>query len=299
MTKKCFFVISIPVATHPLSSALIFTRYFSADKFATNARYRWDSASRGDTPFVILQWTLSGEGRYEDDRGIATVPKDHAFISIVPERSCYCYPPEAQEPWVFDWLNFHGRLSHQLFQALREEFGPVIPLASGGTASAALQRLIAAISKTKQSDRWQASRHAYDFILEWWREVEQPPASAEAGLERAIRFCREHFREQHGIKEIAAEAGMSREHFSRLFSERLKETPAAYLRRLRLVEATTLLDQTRLPLAEIAFRSGFYSTRHFLQAFQRTFNENPTARRRRMSRRKGVGKSVRTFPNPA
>ncbi len=292
-------MISSFVKANPLSSALLFSRYFSASKTATNARYRWDSSIRGDTPFVILQWTRSGEGRYEDKNGIVPIPKDHAFIAIVPERSCYFYPPESQQPWVFDWVNFYGPLSQQLFQALRDEFGPVIPLASGGAAMAVLQRLITTISQRKQPDRWQASRHAYDFILEWWREVEQPPASAEAGLERAIRFCREHFREQHGIKEIAAEAGMSREHFSRLFSERLKETPAAYLRGLRLVEAATLLRQTRLPLAEIAYRSGFYSTRHFLRAFQRSYNENPTAHRRRMSRRKGEGKSVRTFPNPA
>jgi transcriptional regulator GlxA family with amidase domain len=39
------------------------------------------------------------------------------------------------------------------------------------------------------------------------------------------------------------------------------QVPAAFLRRLHLNEARTPLRNTRLPLDEIAMRSGFYSSK--------------------------------------
>ncbi len=102
-------------------------------------------------------------------------------------------------------------------------------------------------------------------------------------MERAIRLCSENFREQLSVKQIASETNMSREHFTRSFTERFKETPAALLRRLRLAEATTFLRDTRLPLSEVARRSGFYSLRHMMRTFQRVYGKSPSQYRRRLS----------------
>ena len=255
--------------------------YFRIGDTASNSRYRWDCWNRGDRPFVILQWTLSGEGRFATKRGIFPVPANHALIAVVPERSTYFYPPEQKEPWVFTWLNFYGLLACDLFRKLQAEFGPVLPLSSRGAAAAALRRLLTLAAPAENPDRSRVSLQAYAFVLEWWREASQPVSGPENGLDRALRFCREHFREPLGVKQIAGEAGMSREHFSRSFAERTGETPAAFLRRLRLGEASTLLRETSLPLREIAMRSGFYSARHLMRTLQRVHGANPSEYRQR------------------
>jgi len=234
---------------------------------------------------VILQLTQSGEGVFENERGSLRVPADHAFIAVVPEQSTYYYPPEGRGPWVFSWMNFSGTLACTLFKAFQSEFGPVVFLSPHGGAAATLRRMKALTDKAEQPDRRQLSLQAYAFILEWWREAAEPDEGSEQRLEWAIRFCREHFREPHGVKEIAAESGMSREHFSRMFAERMKETPAAFLRKLRLREAETLLRHTRLPLSEVALRSGFYSARHLMRAFQRAYGQSPSIFRQRRARR--------------
>jgi len=262
-------------------NALIFSTPTVEQEVTTRSRYRWDSRHRGETPFVILQRTRSGEGVYENERERWPVPVDHAFIAVVPENSTYYYPPEGREPWAFTWMNFSGTLACTLFRAFQDEFGPVVFLASHGAAAAALRRLELLTARTEQTDRRQLSLQAYAFILEWWREAAEPDKGSEQGLDWAIRFCREHFREPLGVKEIAAESGLSREHFSRMFAARMKETPAAFLRHLRLREAEALLRQTRLPLSEVALRSGFYSARHLMRAFQRAHGKSPSIWRRK------------------
>jgi AraC-like DNA-binding protein len=267
-------------------SALIFSSRMREQVVTARSRYRWNSYNRGGNPFVILQWTRSGAGVIEGERGQLRVPADHAFVVVAPERSTYYYPPDGREPWAFHWMNFSGALAITLFKAFQDEFGPVVFLSSQGAAAAALRRLQALVAKAGQQDRRQLSLLAYTFILEWWREASEPDKASRNGLDRAIRFCREHFREPLGVKEIASESGLSREHFSRLFSKRMKATPAAFLRNLRLREAESFLRHTHLPLKEIAMRSGFYSARHLMRAFQRTHGQSPSTFRSRRDRGK-------------
>ena len=252
----------------------------------SHSRYRWNCWDRGKTPFVILQWTFSGEGVFEGRQGRFRVPADHAFIAIVPEHSTYYYPPEHREPWVFGWLNFYGFLACDLFRKFQTEFGPVIPLSSCGGAAASLRRLLMKSSRVDALNRFQTSLQAYSFVLEWWREASQPKGGSKDRLDRALRFSREHFREPLGVKELANEAGMSREHFSRIFTEQTGEAPSAFLRRLRIKEATIYIRESNLPLREIAMRSGFYSERHLLRTFQRIHGLNPSQYRGRSLRRK-------------
>ncbi len=245
----------------------------------SSSRYRWNNAQRGSRPYVILQWTLSGEGAYEHAERTFRVPPGHAFVVLVPEPSFYSYPAQAREPWVFSWINLQGELAYDLFGRFQRRFGPVVPLSLRGAAAASWRRLLTLFDPPRDADRRQVSLHVYTLLLDWWRELSQP-RRGEEGIEWAIRFCREHFREAIAIKQLAQEAGLSREHFTRVFSDRMQETPAAFLRRLRLAEAVALLQETRLPLAEIARRSGFFSARHLMLTHQRVLGSNPTRTRR-------------------
>jgi AraC family transcriptional regulator of arabinose operon len=258
------------------NDSLLFVPYLRQEEKVSSPRYRWNNWERGRRPYVILQWTLSGAGEVEGPQGVFSIGEGSALVVVVPERSSYYYPAGSREPWVFSWLNFYGDLACDLFRNLQMEFGPVIPLPRRSAAAASLQRLISLAAPSRESDRWQVSLQAYAFVLEWWREVTQPRRHGEDGLEWAIRFCRERFREPLVVKELAGEAGMSREHFSRMFTARMKDTPAAFLRRLRIEESSTLLRETRLPLGEIAMRSGFHSARHLMLTFQRVRGINPS-----------------------
>jgi AraC family transcriptional regulator of adaptative response / DNA-3-methyladenine glycosylase II len=78
--------------------------------------------------------------------------------------------------------------------------------------------------------------------------------------------------------------GMSARHLRRLFQEHLGVTPDQLARSRRAHFARRLLDDTDLPVIDIAFASGFGSLRQFNRAMQEVFRASPTALRGRRHR---------------
>ncbi len=61
-------------------------------------------------------------------------------------------------------------------------------------------------------------------------------------IARSIAWLGEHFREQPGVGDMAAAAGLGTRHYARLFRRWAGVTPARYLRALTLAAAKTSLD---------------------------------------------------------
>ena len=69
-------------------------------------------------------------------------------------------------------------------------------------------------------------------------------------------------------------------HLRRLFAQHLGASPLAVAQTRRLHFAKTLVDETALPLTEVAFASGFASIRRFNAAFGTAYGRPPSALRR-------------------
>jgi LacI family transcriptional regulator len=76
---------------------------------------------------------------------------------------------------------------------------------------------------------------------------------------------------------------LSRRALEICFRETLGRSPAAEIRRVRLERARRLLAEQDLPLSEVAVRSGFDSVEVLTRTFRRTYQQTPTAYRRRLS----------------
>jgi AraC-like DNA-binding protein len=242
-------------------------------------RYHFNNAGRGDDPFVILQYTEKGEGRMEFEGVVRPVPRHHAFVALVPERSRYFYPEEGREPWVLSWINFYGELGLRLWRELRDQAGPVIALSP--TAIRLLHGLITRTSGRGWTDPYETSKAAYIFYLETLRHL--PKRGPAQPFHDVIHYFRAHYQKAIRMKEVADQAGMSREHFTRLFTAQMQEPPAAFLRRIRLEAAARLLRTTDLPRTEIAFRSGWASPAKLDFFFKRHYGVSPRIYRQRGS----------------
>lgn len=243
------------------NSLLISLPFGSEEDRITSPRYSWDNRTRGDDQFVILQRTISGSGLFVWEGKSFPVPKDHAFIAIVPEESVYSFPPELRSPWVFSWLNFYGPLAVSLCQGLRRQFGPVVALPRRSPAGSAFDALVRQGGRRAPSDPYDTSLACYAFLMEWARQLSRPGRDDPDPVETAVRICRARFREPLGVKQLAAESGISREHFSRLFAEKTGSPPALYLRELRAEAAVAMMKDGEVSLKEAALRCGFASPR--------------------------------------
>lgn len=248
------------------SPFLISVPFAEERETANSTRYLWDSRYRGEEPFVIFQWTLKGNGEFTIDGKTWPLNPEEVFIAIPPEESVYAFPKQATEPWTYGWLNLYGAFGVSLARAFRDAFGPVVPLPLHSSAAAMFRRLLEEATQRKFADGYQASADFYAFLMEWTRQLTHPAQAGRDCVETAQAICQSRFREPLGIKELAAETGLTREHLSRLFSARTGVSPGRYLRQLRVNAARQMLKERNLLLKEVALRCGFPSVRSLQQA---------------------------------
>ncbi|MEO3745217.1 GlxA family transcriptional regulator [Plantactinospora sp. B5E13] len=78
------------------------------------------------------------------------------------------------------------------------------------------------------------------------------------------------------LSALATRAAVSERHLTRLFVAHLGQTPARYVRTVRLEAAAQLLVSSRLPLARVAARCGFTSAEALRQAFVDRYGVTPS-----------------------
>jgi len=81
------------------------------------------------------------------------------------------------------------------------------------------------------------------------------------------------------VDDLAAAAGLSRAHFSRMFTRTFGESPHAYLQSRRLERAAALLRQTDRSVADICSMVGLTSVGSFTSSFARAYGKPPAAYR--------------------
>lgn len=95
-------------------------------------------------------------------------------------------------------------------------------------------------------------------------------------IQRACAYLDEHFSEPGlSLNEVAAQVGLSPNHFSTVFSSEAGETFRDYLTRLRMERARELLRTTNLSSAEICARVGYNDPHYFGAAFKRATGMSP------------------------
>jgi AraC family transcriptional regulator len=84
-----------------------------------------------------------------------------------------------------------------------------------------------------------------------------------------------HLDQKMSLADLAACLHLSVPHFERMFRATTHRPPYRYVLELRLERARTLLETTRLPLAEVARQCGFASQSHFTTHFRRYVGISP------------------------
>jgi len=118
-------------------------------------------------------------------------------------------------------------------------------------------------------------------VLERYQGLSLPPAGRIRRLEPAVlarvtEYIDANLPHPLALLELAAIAGVSPYHFAKAFKATTGSAPHAYLAARRMERALVLLQQTRLPVSQVARQVGFESLPHFRASFRRAWGE-PTA----------------------
>lgn len=96
----------------------------------------------------------------------------------------------------------------------------------------------------------------------------------------ALRRIDEGYLNDHSLDDLAAELGVTARHLRRTMSTALGVSPVELAQTRRLALAKQLLQDTSLPLTEVALAAGFASLRRFNELFRNRFGRAPSTLRR-------------------
>ncbi len=232
-------------------------------------RYAFDNRHREN--FSLIQWTVAGEGRFRAESE-TPLRAGTGFLMNSPSATAYWLPAGAT--WEFYYVLFVGDMARWHVAQLIATRGHVFAAATLDV----LRRTYDEATAGQPLDKYTLSARLYQLLMELYRGE-----SHQAGpVERAVQFMEQHFADPTlAVAHIAARAGLSPYHFSRLFREQTGLSPWAYLLRVRMQRARDLLISTQRPLKEISQLTGFRDYSYFGRTFRQLTGQTAGSIRRR------------------
>lgn len=111
---------------------------------------------------------------------------------------------------------------------------------------------------------------------------------------RALRLIAQGGLDGSSVDGLAARLGVGARQLGRLFAKHIGASPTRVARTFRVQRAKRLLDDTDLPMTEVADRAGFGSLRRFNAEFAEVYRRPPRAIRRLGPSTAGASRSGRS-----
>lgn len=124
------------------------------------------------------------------------------------------------------------------------------------------------------------------LLSRFYTNTASPDAHKVLRLAGALSFLEQHFMEPVDVEKLASIAHMSRRSFYRAFTEVTRQTPSAYLLRLRIMKAVEILDTTEKNVTEVAFDCGFEDSNYFSRQFKKVLGIPPGEFQKKYNRSK-------------
>jgi AraC-like DNA-binding protein/mannose-6-phosphate isomerase-like protein (cupin superfamily) len=101
-------------------------------------------------------------------------------------------------------------------------------------------------------------------------------------LKSVVTFIEKNCGQTITVKQLAAVAGMSSGHFSRVFKAFMRKTPMEYVIHFRIKQAAYLLQNTSLTVAEAAMEVGLANFSYFSKRFKSIYDCTPSDFRKKL-----------------
>ena len=248
--------------------------------------YHHEGALRAREQHCLFKYTLSGAGAFRDARGVHRVPAGCGFLCTINDpETAYFYPPDGQAAWTFVYACIAGTVVRTMVADMTPRSGPLYYLPGNRGIMAQLLDWGRAGGGRMELSVAESARLTTDLLY----ALLAAATAAESGTEearcvrQALDIIDAHLEERLTAGDVADALHISREHFTRLFSQRMGQCPYQYMLRRKVQQACIFLKEGRLANKEIAARLGFSDPAHFTRAFKGVIGMSPQVFRLRGS----------------
>ena len=122
------------------------------------------------------------------------------------------------------------------------------------------------------------------FILEMWKKgfvLENDTSGRNTVEKEMVSYIQQNFTGKISLREFGEQFHLSEKYISRYFKEHFHITLSQYITHLRLQHAKQLLQDTDIPVTEIAMQSGYQNVSYFIRSFKKTYGVSPLKYRKK------------------
>jgi len=233
---------------------------FGVKSYNSNEKYPMHRIRRH-----VLHYVTNGRGTYLCNG--QEHPVSMGDIFVCHPGYLVSYVPDAADPFSYIWVSFDctaafsGLLNRNVFSAV--------------WAQNIFERLLQAGETS--SPEWGICACLYAFFAELAQLSPSVVPQPDDYVSRAVSFIQTNYPDPIRISDIAADLGLSRNYFCRIFHEKTGMSPQQYLVSCRMTAAVGLLTDQGLSQKETALQVGYPDVCAFSRMFKRVFGEAPGA----------------------
>lgn len=116
------------------------------------------------------------------------------------------------------------------------------------------------------------------FINELWKKgfiVENDTTGRNTVEKEMVSYIQQNYTGKILLREFGEQFHLSEKYISRYFKEHFHITLSQYVTYLRLEHAKQMLQETDIPVTEVAMQSGYQNISYFIRSFKKTYGVSP------------------------
>ncbi len=239
-------------------------------------KYYYDNSKRPGFNGYMLQYSLSGSGKFVKNGITYDIKENTGFLVQLPEDSSYYLPENEEEPWTFIFLHFDGNALRPYMHQLEKLTGGVFTLLPSSPSIRSLLQLQKRLCNGEKLKKYESGEFVFHFLCTLLRDIESTKEDSDNSIiKKVLLLMEQNHKESDSIQNYADSLNISQEHLCRLFKNEMKISPGQYLIQLKIQSAMYDLLNTDDNLEIIAQRNGFSNANYFGKVFKKKTGVTP------------------------
>ncbi len=232
--------------------------------------------SRPASPCLCVEYVTKGTGSVFADK--KEYHPSAGDIYLLPPGKDHLYFSDAQDPWTKVWFNAEGPLINGLLLAYNPS-NTVLFKNCGGYHYFEKIHSIGRSPSLSPPEKHSAAAVAVHELLQFlYSLAHKTNISKEA--ETMKNYIDSHVADSISLKDLAELVYLSQSQVIRIFRRDFGKTPYDYIIHLKIENAKNLLQNTNLPVKEIALGLNFCDEHYFSYVFRQKTGRTPSAYRK-------------------
>ncbi|MCK9861171.1 AraC family transcriptional regulator [Paenibacillus sp. ATY16] len=235
---------------------------------------------RKKADITVLGYVINGHGEIQVNSEKHRLGKGDAFILRKDSKHEVTALSESSDPWTYYWYNLHGN-SLPLLETFHLLHTSYIP--NAGIETLFLKGFAAAKHKAEDGTDTQTALilSITEILISLQKSVKQAAEYTSPIMGRMKLYLDQLVGETFQSEDFAQQMGLSFKQLNRIFKQHTGSTVYQYVLARKLDIARMMLQDTELPVSEIAVHLGYEDPQYFSNLFKQKTGIAPTLYRQK------------------